>query len=258
MPGSAGTIFRVARYAIHDGPGIRTTVFLKGCPLRCAWCHSPESQKRPPQPLVHPERNEREICGREATIDEVLALVERDRTFFDESGGGVTFSGGEPLAQPLFLASLIDACRAREIHTAVETSGYATPDVLGHIRPDLFLFDLKIMDETRHRSATGVSNKRILANARALAASETPVRFRFPLIPGVNDEEGNRREVAAFVKSIGAAAIDILPYHRAGIAKYARLGIPYALPDTVEPAPADVERVRDDFARYGVAAQIGG
>jgi pyruvate formate lyase activating enzyme len=258
MVESAGTLFRIARYAVHDGPGIRTTVFLKGCPLRCAWCHSPESQCRRPQLLVHPERDERVTCGYQASVDDVLARIERDRPFYDESGGGVTFSGGEPLAQPRFLRALIDACRAREIHTAVETSGYAPPAALAGIRPDLFLVDLKIMDEERHRAATGVSNRRILANVRTLAAGSTPVRLRFPLVPGVNDDEANRRALAGFVRSIGMSAVDVLPYHRAGIAKYARLHRAYSLVDTPEPTPAQIDGCRIDFERAGIVAQIGG
>jgi pyruvate formate lyase activating enzyme len=258
MSEPAGTIFRIARYAVHDGPGIRTTVFLKGCPLRCAWCHSPESQDCRPELLVHPERNERDLCGYRTTAVEVVATLERDRTFYDESGGGVTFSGGEPLAQPRFLSALLAACQAREIHTAVETSGHASPAALGDIHPDLFLFDLKVMDEARHRAATGVSNRLILANARMLAGRGTPMRLRFPLVPGVNDDEDNRRALAAFARSIGITAIDVLPYHRAGIAKYVRLNRPYRLSGTPEPTPAQIDRVRLDFERAGMATRIGG
>ncbi len=184
--------------------------------------------------------------------------IEKDRLFYDDSGGGVTFSGGEPLMQPQFLKALLDACRAREIHSVVDTSGYATPAVLARIEPDLFLFDLKMIDDGKHQKTTGVSNRRILANARALRARGVNVRLRSPLVPGVNDEDDDLRALGRVVQSLGHPEIDLLPYHRAGLAKYARLNRSYALADTPEPTAAHVERARAVLAAAGISTHVGG
>lgn len=297
MAEPSGIVFRIARYSVHDGPGIRTTVFLKGCPLRCVWCHSPESQRRGPELLVNAERcvgcgrclhvcphgaatapgtapgdtcracgtcvdgcpgGARQIVGTTMSVAQVIAEIERDRLFYDESGGGVTFSGGEPLFQPAFLAALVDACRAREIRTAVDTTGYAAHAPLEAIRPDLFLYDLKLMDDFRHRRATGVSNRRILANARRLVTGGASVRFRFPLVPDVNDDEENLLALGEFVRSLGHASLDLLPYHRAGLAKYARLNRPCWIAETPEADEAQVAWATHLLDRNGVTTHVGG
>jgi pyruvate formate lyase activating enzyme len=280
--GTDGRVLRIERFAIHDGPGIRTTVFLKGCPLRCAWCHSPESQALEPEfmPLgdrcvrcgactlacphhaaqpaidataVAPDGCEacgacaeacptgaRELAGRVMSVDALMAEIERDRIFYDESGGGVTFSGGEPLMQPAFLLDMVRSCSASGIHVAVDTCGQADTGTLIDVArsTDLFLFDVKIMDEERHRAFTGVSNTRILENLERLAAVHPGILVRFPLIPGVNDDDGNVRAMGAFLASLRLTRVDVLPYHRAGLAKYTRLRRPYPLGD-VEPPPPD-------------------
>ncbi len=195
MGAGDGIVFRIKKYAIHDGPGIRTTVFLKGCPLACWWCHNPEGQSMEPQPIAparggdgagDPVRGE--TVGRRMTVAEVIAQVSRDLIFYDESGGGATFSGGEPLMQPEFLAALLDGCRRERVHTAVDTSGYAPGGVFNAIaaRADLLLFDLKLMDDAEHRACTGVSNRPILENLAAAARDGRPLRIRFPVIPGIS------------------------------------------------------------------------
>jgi len=299
MNDATGIVFRIDRFAVHDGPGIRTTVFLKGCPLRCWWCHSPESQAEAPEVLIHPDRCERcgtclTVCPNDALVEEngrfvpvvtrcttcgtcveecpcgaralagsrvsvaeVMDTVARDVVFFDESGGGVTFSGGEPLMQPDFLGALLEACRAREIHTAVDTSGMAPWEAFEAIAANvrLFLFDVKIVDDARHRTFTGGSNARILENLRRLAAIHPAVRLRFPLIPGVTDDDENVEAVGRLVRSLGLPAIDVLPYHRAGLSKYARLGVEYRLPDVRPPAPGAVAAIVARLAAFGLDAR---
>jgi pyruvate formate lyase activating enzyme len=277
-----GTVLRLERFAIHDGPGIRTTVFLKGCPLRCAWCHSPESQDPDPEFMPLPDRcvrcgactaacpqhalapaadaravtppectvcgecatacpsGARELVGYRTTVPALVALLERDRIFYDESGGGVTFSGGEPLMQPEFVIESVGASKDAGMHVAVDTCGLCDSDALLEVASmaDLFLFDLKIMDEDRHRAYTGASNIRVLQNLERLAAVHRNIVIRFPLIPGVNDDDENVRAMGAFLASLRLTRVDVLPYHRAGLAKYQRLHRPYALSGT-QPPPAD-------------------
>ena len=278
-----GIIFDIKKFSIHDGPGIRTTVFLKGCPLSCGWCHNPESQRVFKEKLfaagrcigcraclaacpamairqttdgmaTDPEKclhcglcsevcpaQACEMAGREVTVREVMDDIEKDMAFFDESGGGVTFSGGEPLSQPEFLLSLLEACRERRIHTVVDTSGFSPWHVLDCILcyVDLFLFDLKLMDDDRHRQFTGVSNRRILENLQALSAGGHPLRIRIPIIPGVTDDDDNMTAIGDFVAGLPSTPpIDVLPYHHFAAAKYERLGKDYHF-KKIDPPSAD-------------------
>ena len=297
-----GTILRIERYSIHNGPGIRTTLFLKGCPLRCAWCHSPESQAIDPEFMPLPDRcircgacsgacphhavspaadasvlappecetcgacadacpsGARELVGYRMRVDDVVRLLERDRVFFEESGGGITVSGGEPLLQPEFLLELVESCADAGIHVAVDTCGLADTDSLLEVarHAGLFLFDLKLMDDDRHRALTGASNARILSNLERLAAVHRRIVVRLPLVPGLNDDDDNVRSLGAFVASLGLTRIDVLPYHRAGIAKYHRLHRPYGLPDTLPPGPGVVAHVSRLLASCGLIVGPGG
>jgi pyruvate formate lyase activating enzyme len=299
---ATGSIFRVERFAIHDGPGIRTTVFFKGCPLACAWCHSPESQSLAPEfmpradrcircaacvsacphgailvaetpALARPEACDlcgscaracpsgaRELVGREVGLGELTALIEQDRIFYEQSGGGVTFSGGEPLMQPAFLLDTVVSCRERGIHTAIDTSGFGDQASLLRIaeHADLFLFDVKIIDEARHEWFTGASNRVILDNLRALARRHPAVIVRFPLVPGVNDDDEEVASLGRLVASLGLNRVDVLPYHRAGTAKYHRLNRTYRLPDVRPPAPEAQERIARALERFGLTVMRGG
>jgi pyruvate formate lyase activating enzyme len=279
-----GTIFDLKRYAINDGPGIRTAVFMKGCPLDCWWCHNPEGRAMHPQLMVRSNRcrlcgdcvaacpqgairledkvytdavlcqdcgacaqacvqGARELVGRTVTVPELLREIERDVVFFDQSGGGVTLTGGEPLMQPRFTRELLRACQAHGIHTALDTSGYAPGKVVAEAvkYTALFLYDLKLMDDARHRKFTGVSNRLILSNLRRLSAAGAQIIVRIPLIPGVNDDAQNLHLTQQFLASLPhAVGVEVLPYHDIAQAKYAALDLVYRLPALTSPS---VERV---------------
>ena len=297
----SGTVFNVMHYALHDGAGIRTVVFLKGCPLACRWCHNPESQAPRPELMVVAERctgcgdcltacstgaavlvggvpgatetcttcgqcvdaclaGARTIAGRIMTVAEVVSELVRDRVFFEESGGGVTFSGGEPFMQPAFLRSLLEACQDEGISTAVETCGMTDQgELLSMVDGvDLFLYDVKLMDQARHGEATGVGNETILTNLAALAAAHAHVIIRFPVIPGVNDDSENVGLMVAMMDRLGLHCIDLLPYHRIGTDKYRRLGRPYQLADLQPPSAEAMENIRRVFADAGIEASVGG
>lgn len=266
MPPATGTIFRIKKFALHDGPGIRTTVFLKGCPLACWWCHNPEGQSRQPEPMAAksgagPDAADAETIGRQVTVAEVVREIEKDRIFYDTSGGGATFSGGEPLSQPAFLHALLLACREREIHTAVDTSGYApaeTPAALLDL-VDLWLFDLKILNETDHQRYTGVSNRPIIDNLRFIAASGGNIVLRFALVPGITDDDDNLEHLAQLARSLETVTrIDLLPYHAAAAGKYRRLGKENRLRGLKPPSDQRVAAVENFLTSRGLQVQVGG
>jgi pyruvate formate lyase activating enzyme len=284
-----GTIFNIMRFAVHDGPGIRTTVFLKGCPLSCLWCHNPESMACAPQLMYWENRcmdcgecrrvcrhsscvacgacaracptGARELSGRRVTVSDLMREVEKDTVFYDKSGGGVTFSGGEPLQQPDFLQSLLAACRKKMIHTAVDTTGYADTAVLLKTAAltDLFLYDLKLMDDRRHRQYCGVSNQRILANLQELAVVHRDIRIRVPLIPGINDDPAHLEQLGSFIAPLeGVSQVHLLPYQPLGADKYLRLKKDYALAELVPPEPAVLDEAASILRKYGLSVLIGG
>ena len=296
-------VYNIMRFSVHDGPGIRTTVFLKGCPLACPWCHNPESIRRDTEIILREERciqcgacvdtcthgavirddsrvitdrtlcarcgecvpdcyaGAREVVGREMTTGRVMDEVVRDRVFFDESGGGVTFSGGEPLLQHEFLASLLHASRQLEIHTVVDTTGCTSPAILEHIAPlvDLFLYDLKMMDETKHKKYTGVSNRLILKNLKRLVALKREVWIRIPLVAGINDDQENVRQTASFLRSLGGIKnVGLLPYHKGGCEKFRRLGKEEEFRCFEPPSAETTEAFRKSLADSGFNVKIGG
>ena len=263
MENQTGVIFRIKKYALHDGPGIRTTVFLKGCPLRCPWCHNPEGLATEPETMVPVGQasTSGEMIGHTVTAGQVMAEIRKDVIFYDESAGGATFSGGEPLMQPLFLAALLDGCRAESIHTTVDTSGFARSETMAAIvkKADLILFDLKLMDDTAHRQYTGVSNDRILKNLAMAAASGTPVRIRVPLIPGITGTQENAEQTAHHIRSLGAVnAIDLLPFHPTADNKYRRLGKANPMAGIPAPTAEAVSAVKTIFQTHGFDVTIGG
>lgn len=263
---SEGIIFKIKRYALHDGPGIRTTVFLKGCPLSCPWCHNPEGQQPEIEKMrLSANRNNGKVAhesvGWQISVDALLTEIEKDRIFFDTSGGGVTFSGGEPLMQASFLTQMLAGCKARGIHTVVDTSGFAPLAKLKQVAEvtDLFLFDVKVIDPDAHLRYTSCSNQPILESLKWLDQSGKKVIVRFPLIPGVTDDADNIEAVAELLVAMSSLhQVDILPFHRVGSGKYNRLDRRDPLAETVPLAPEAVYKVQQQFEQYGLKAGIGG
>ncbi|MBR0056360.1 MAG: radical SAM protein [Kiritimatiellae bacterium] len=227
-----GIVFDIRRGVTKDGPGLRTSVFLKGCPLRCAWCHNPESQS----PEIERAVTTGEVCGREMTVDEVMTEVRRDAIFYAASGGGLTITGGEPMVQPRFTAALAAAAIAEEIGVCIDTSGFApwrafkallaaSPSCRNPLAGLRFLYDLKCLDPAKHRALTGVDNAPILYNLRRLDAMDARLWIRIPLAPGLNDSDADLAALRDFLPSLrNAERIDILPYHPLGLEKYAKFG----------------------------------
>lgn len=289
-------IFNIQKFSLHDGPGIRTTVFFKGCPLRCLWCANPESQRGavemawdeekcircmacvsdcPAQAMLNRgnqivfERDNcigcqscMEICPQRAlsaegelmTLEKVLQKVLQDRPFYEESGGGVTLSGGEALEQAEFAIALLEALRRENIHTACETTGYAETDLFRRfIEPvDLLLFDLKHYDREKHFAATGVYPEKILSNLKLAIANEKEVILRIPVIPGINDSLSDAKGFAALIKTTGAKRLDLLPFHQFGQKKYALLNRTYALREVKQLYKEDLLMYRDVFLADGL------
>ncbi len=251
MSSPRGRIVNVQRFSLHDGPGIRTTVFFKGCPLDCAWCHNPESRSH----------DLSEGPGREVSVAEVLAEVVRDRPFYETSGGGVTFSGGEPLAQPEFLLACLEACRHGGLSAALDTCGFAPAETLlaAAALSDLVLYDLKALDDRVHREATGVSNAAILENLAALAQSSARIWIRMPVVPTLNDGVGQMAEAADLVRRLsGVERVCLLPYHALGVDKALRLGHRPRFGPFPSPSPEALDALAAPFRAAGMAVQIGG
>lgn len=283
MSDITGTIFDIKQMAVFDGPGIRTTVFLKGCPLRCAWCHNPEGLEFQPQLMVSPngciqcgkckevcQGNEncilcgecvrvcplhlRKICGVEYTVEELAKKLLRDKEVLEMNDGGVTFSGGEPTNQPLFLLEVLK--KIRGMHRAIETCGYCAPDIFQKILNELeyVIMDLKMIDSEEHKKWTKKDNKVILQNLELLKQKNIPFLIRIPLIPGVNDTEKNYRETAEILADAKhLQGVELLPYHRTAGAKYSMVGKEYEV-DFKE--DAHINTNIDIFQVYGISAKI--
>jgi pyruvate formate lyase activating enzyme len=264
-----GLIFSVKRYSIHDGPGIRVTFFMKGCPLNCKWCHNPEGISLYPESVIKTNRvGDKEFCNKEEvgeyyTIETILEILEKEKVFMNQSHGGVTFSGGEPLVQTEFLLKALKACKENGYHTAVDTSGYSPAENLKTVIPytDLFLYDIKHFDEQKHIEATGVSNVPILDNYRLLLESGRDIMLRIPVIPGYNDDTDHLERLRQFItatKTESLKKINLLPFHKIGSSKYKRFNIPYRM-EGVEPPSAEKMRImKAFFMDTGIKVKIGG
>jgi pyruvate formate lyase activating enzyme len=296
-------VTNIQGYSIHDGPGIRTVVFLKGCSLECRWCSNPECISPYPEvgyiktlctrcgkcagvcpdgALIYEEgklpRIDRERCtgcgacsqicdykalvlyGKQMSAEKVFNAINRDKIFYDASGGGVTVSGGEPLLQPQFVYDLFEKCRQTGIHTCVETSGYVGESALRQVLPytDHVLYDLKYMNSKKHRQVTGKPNGLILSNAKIVAASGVETLFRMPLIPGINDDIQNIKETAEFLHGLGnnKLRIELMPYHRLGKGKYESLDKEYRLSRVLSPKPDELEPVKKEFEANNITCLI--
>jgi len=296
-----GTVFNIQRYSIDDGPGIRTTVFFKGCPLSCVWCSNPESQNLTPE-LMHrdslckrcyrcvaacPEgaisvgsdgividRDACTVCGdcvdacphdamritgKQMTVDEVFAVLERDADFYEDSGGGITLSGGEVLLQPDFAAAILKRCREAGFHTCVDTSGQGSLEAVRRIIPytDLFYFDIKHIDPKIHRAQAGRSNEAILRNFQEVAASGVPLVVRVPVVPGFNDTSDAISDIAEMVATHApGATVDLLPYHRYGQQKYDMLGLDYELAAAETPSQEFMQAARNIAEARGLPCEV--
>ena len=291
---ATGMIFDIKRYAINDGPGIRTAVFFKGCPLECWWCHNPESQSEQPQMMFRSNRckssracvqvcprnaiicnngsvtnweicddcgkcvevcyaGARELVGRKVTVDQLLEEIKRDIPFYDQSGGGVTFTGGEPIYQKEFLWEALSACKQQQIHTVVDTSGHCSWENFKVFLPlvDLFLYDVKLMDKNKHIKYTSTSNRLILSNLLKLSEKGAHIIVRIPLIPGINDDNENLDKCASFLTMLPSLdGVALMPYHDIGIAKYKALGREYRLENINTPTNTQIAEAEKLLFRY--------
>ena len=256
-----GRIFDVQRYSIHDGPGIRTIVFLKGCVLRCRWCCNPESQEFRIQTMKVQGKDK--IIGRDVTVREMIELVEKDRPYYYRSGGGLTLSGGECLCQPEFSRDLLRAAKERGIHTAIESMACAPYEHIEMFLPylDMYLMDIKHTNPAKHKEFTGRSNERMMENARKTALSgKTDLIIRVPVIPTFNDTVEEIQGIAGFASTLpGVKKIHLLPYHRLGQDKYDGLGREYFLDGILPPSNEKMETLKKAVhAVCGLDCQIGG
>jgi pyruvate formate lyase activating enzyme len=264
-----GLIFSVKRYSIHDGPGIRVTFFMKGCPLGCLWCHNPEGISPLPEKVVRTNRvggkafSIEEEVGKNYDVKDIIDILDKERVFINQSGGGVTFSGGEPMLQADFLPEALKACKANGYHTAIDTAGYSSSENYRAIIPftDLFLFDLKLLDDARHQKMTGVSNKMILENYRLLTENAKEIMLRIPVIPGFNDDMMNMEQIKKFISDSKTAAltrINLLPFHKIGSSKYKRFNRTYKMEGVEPPTKDEMRLLKEMFSETGVKVKIGG
>ncbi len=297
-------IFDIKRYAINDGPGIRITIFLKGCPLSCKWCHNPESQSPEVQKLYTASKcigaqdciqicpndsltltpngivTDYEICnlcglcadacptkaiemsGKMYDIDELMRIIERERVHIDQSGGGVTISGGEPLMFPDFLIQLLKACGEKNIHRTVDTCGFADTEIVLEVaqHTDLFLYDLKMMDSKKHKKWTGVGNNLILKNLKILAENKSNINIRIPLIKNVNSDKIELSEMAKFITELPLEnpKVNLLPYHNFAANKYIKMGSNYDKLKLEEPSEKEQNQAINIFKQFGIEAEVGG
>lgn len=256
---SRGRIFNIQRFSIHDGPGIRTIVFFKGCFLRCAWCCNPESQGRDIENMVEGEKIK--TVGQDVTVEEIMPEILADLPYFRRSGGGVTLSGGEILCQLEFTKSLLMACKEQGLHTAVESTGYRDFEKIKELLPyiDLFMMDIKHTNSAKHKEFTGVDCELIKENAKKIAENAKELIIRTPVIPGFNDTKEEIEGIAKFAASLpGVKEHHLLPYHRLGSDKYKGLGRSYSLSEIEPPSKEKMNYLLSLAEQFGLKCQIGG
>lgn len=254
-----GRIFDIQRYSIHDGGGIRTIVFLKGCPLRCKWCCNPEGQHYNVEKMTLGGKEK--IVGQDVTVGEIIDIVERDRIYYRRSGGGLTLSGGESLTQPDFAVALLKTAKERGINTAMESTGFADFSVISRYLPylDLYLMDIKHMNSAKHKEFTSQPNELILENARKITDAGARLIVRTPVIPTFNATKEEIGEIAKFASSLkGVTQMHILPYHRIGTDKYKGLNRDYSLTGIEPPSKELMNELLEVVNSYGLKGQIGG
>ena len=253
-----GSIFDIKRFAIHDGPGIRVTFFMQGCPLCCWWCHNPESIPLSNERLA--EMNVR-YPVKNLTAQEVLAEAEKDRIFMDESGGGITFSGGEPLLQFQFLVEACTLLKEQEFHITLDTSGFASNEALDALRGlvDLYLYDLKLIDDNEHKRYTGRSVVPVLDNLERLLTYEESVWVRIPIIPGITDTPENLKNIRDWLKKRKSCrTLCLIPYHSGGTGKYEHLNIENRISGLQTPTRKRMEEIGTYFEVDGHTVKVGG
>jgi len=254
-----GRIFDIQRFSVHDGPGIRTIVFLKGCRLRCKWCCNPESQEYPIQTMM--VNGKEKIIGRDVTVSEVFEEIKKDIPYYRRSNGGITLSGGEALCQPEFATALLKVCKEYGIHTAMESTGYADYEVISKYLPylDVFLMDIKHMDSKKHEAFTTKPNELILSNAKKIGESGVELIIRVPVVPTFNDSLDEIKAIANFAKNLpNVEELHLLPYHRLGQDKYEGLNRDYELKHIEPLSNEEMERLLQAVLDLGLRSQIGG
>ena len=268
--GKTGVIFDIKKFAVHDGPGIRSTVFLKGCPLRCRWCHNPESlylngfytsRIDDNSSLLNFCEFENKIAGKEISADLLLTELLKDKLFYEESGGGVTFSGGEPLLQIDFLRNMLKKCKDELLHTVVDTSGYSDFAKLSTIYPftDLFLYDLKLLDEDEHLKYTGVSNESILKNLIELSKLGNKINVRIPLIPDITDTKKNLTRIIEFLSGLeNKVPVHLLPYNVIGEDKYRRFNLEHQPGRLLTQSESKLNEIANNFLTAGFEIKFRG
>lgn len=259
MSEDVGRIFDIQKFSLHDGPGIRTVVFLKGCPMDCAWCSNPGSRKLQVLPVRDPsDPNVFTTDSRDYTADEVVRICLQDLPFYEESGGGVTLSGGEAMVQHRFSTRLLRRLKAEGVHTAIETTGYAAPGIFGKVlnEVDLLIIDVKHHDPSLHRKWTGVSNELPLRNLATAIEAGGPVLVRIPVIPGVNDGLDDAPAFCRLLTPLGVSEVQLLPFHQFGERKYELLGWEYQLAGVPALQEEDLIEYRQAFADHGIRAYV--
>ena len=266
---NSGYIFDIKKYSVNDGPGIRTTVFLKGCPLSCWWCHNPESRNSEPEKIdncsfrwnLSYESSQRNMIGSQVSVNDVIREVEKDLPFYEESKGGATFSGGEPMLQIDFLHQLLIECKKKDINTAIDTTGFAPLADFEKIYDltDTFLYDLKLIDDKFHYEYCGVSNKLIHENLKELSSRGGKIILRLPIIPTLTDTEENIKQTISYISTLkNIREIDLLPFHTTAKSKYERMKILNKVIDIIPPTKEYMNELKNRFSQLGIPIKIGG